>query len=70
MFGLRHECGIRAANVISKVNTNETQKKLCRMVLEWRDKKHGDVEEAVQGDLMTQEVLRACGLYKFCALEY
>ena len=65
MFGLRRECGIRAANVISKVNTNETQKKLCRMVLEWREREHGDVEEIVQGDLMDQQALRACGLYKF-----
>ena len=38
------------------------------MVLEWREREHGDVEEAVQGDLMAQEVLRACGLYKFWCL--
>ena len=49
----------------SKVNTDETQKKLYRMVLEWREREHGDVEEAVQGDLMAQQALRACGLYKF-----
>ena len=34
------------------------------MVLEWREREHGDVEEAVQGDLMAQQALRACGLYK------
>ena len=35
------------------------------MVLEWREREHGDVEEAIQGDLMTQQALCACGLYKF-----
>ena len=38
------------------------------MVLEWREREHGDVEEAVQGDLMAQQALRACGLYKFGVL--
>ena len=38
------------------------------MVLEGRDREHGDVEEAVQGDLMSQQALRACGLYKFWRL--
>ena len=41
---------------------------LCRMVLEWRERKHGDVEEVVQGDLMAQQALRACGLYMFWCL--
>ena len=35
------------------------------MVLEWREREHGDVEEAVQGDLMAQQALMSCGLYKF-----
>ena len=35
------------------------------MVLEWREREHGDVEEAVQGNIMDQQALRACGLYKF-----
>ena len=35
------------------------------MVLEWREREHGDVEEAIQGDLIAQQALRACGLYKF-----
>ena len=35
------------------------------MVLKWREREHGDVEEAVQGDIMAQQALRACGLYKF-----
>ena len=38
------------------------------MVLEWREREHGDVEEVVQGDLMDQKMLRACGLYKCCRL--
>ena len=41
---------------------------MCRMVLEWREREHGDVEVAVQGDLMAQQALCACGLYKFLCL--
>ena len=38
------------------------------MVLEWREREHGDVKEDVQGDLMDQQALRACGLYNFWCL--
>ena len=38
------------------------------MVLEWREREHGDVEEVVQDYLMAQQALRACGLYKFWSL--
>ena len=38
------------------------------MVLEWRRREHGEVEEAVRADLMAQQALRACGLYKFWCL--
>ena len=38
------------------------------MVLEWREREHGDAEEVVQADLMAQQALWACGLYKFCYL--
>ena len=38
------------------------------MVLEWREREHGDVEEAVRADLMAQKVLHACVLYKFWCL--
>ena len=41
---------------------------MCGMVLEWREHGHGDVEEAVHGDLMAQQALRACRLYKFWCL--
>ena len=36
----------------SKENANQNSGFLCRMVLEWREREHGDVEEAVQADLM------------------
>ena len=38
------------------------------MVLEWREREHGDVEEVIQADLMAQQALHACGLYKFWCL--
>ena len=38
---------------------------MCRMVLEWREHEHDDVEGAVRVDLMAQQALRACGLYNF-----
>ena len=38
------------------------------MVLEWSEREHGDVEEAVRADLMAQQALHACGLYKFRCL--
>ena len=41
---------------------------MCRMVLEWREREHKDAEEAVHGDLMAQQALRTCGLYKFWCL--
>ena len=40
----------------------------CRMVLEWREHEHGEVEEAVRADIMAQQALRRCGLYKFWCL--
>ena len=39
------------------------------MVLEWREREHGDVEEVVRADVRAQQVLRACGLYKFSCLD-
>ena len=38
------------------------------MVLEWREHEHGEVEEVVRANLMVQQALRACGLYKFWCL--
>ena len=34
----------------------------------WREREHGDVEEVVQANLMAQQALRECGLYKFWCL--
>ena len=38
------------------------------MVLEWLEREHGEVEEDVRADVRAQEVLCACGLYKFWCL--
>ena len=38
------------------------------MVLEWRECEHGDVEETLRANLMAQQSLHACGLYKFWCL--
>ena len=51
-----------------KVNIDQKLLLMCRMVLEWRKREHGDVEEDVRGDLIAQQALRACGLYKFWCL--
>ena len=50
------------------VNTHETLMFLCSMVLEWRECEHEDVERVVQGNIMAQQDLRACILYKFWCL--
>ena len=41
---------------------------MCKMVLEWREREHGDVKGVVRADLMAQQALRSCGLYKFWCL--
>ena len=53
---------------IFKVYNDQKSFFMCRMVLEWREREHGDVEELVRGELMAQQALRACGLYKFWCL--
>ena len=35
------------------------------MVLEWREREHEDVDRDVQSDLITQQALQICGIYKF-----
>ena len=52
----------------SKEITDQNFGFLCRMVLEWREREHGDVEDDVQGDIIAQQELWACGLYKFWCL--
>ena len=51
-----------------KSSNGKTCNFLCRMVLEWRGREHGEVEEVVRADLMAQQALCACGLYKFWCL--
>ena len=51
-----------------KVYNDQKSILMCRMVLEWREREHGDVKEAVCSDLMAQEALRACGIYRFWCL--
>ena len=51
-----------------KVKNDQKILLMCRMVLEWREREHGDIEEDVRGDLMAQQALCACGLYKFWCL--
>ena len=41
---------------------------MCRMVLKWREHEHGGVEEVVRGDLIAQQALCACRIYKFWCL--
>ena len=36
-----------------------------RMVLEWREREHKDVDREVLGGVNAQKALRKCGLYKF-----
>ena len=57
-----------AAVNVFKYSNGQNSNFMCRMVLEWREREHGDVEEAVREDLMAQQALRLCGLYKFWCL--
>ena len=52
----------------SREKANQNSYFLHMMMLEWREREHCDVEVVVQGDLMAQQALRACGLYKFWCL--
>ena len=44
----------RAARKVLWANNNQNLFFFCRMVLEWREREHGDVEEVVQANLMDQ----------------
>ena len=52
-------------SMIFKCSNGSNSNFMCRMVVEWREREHGDVEEAVRVDLMAQQALWSCGLYKF-----
>ena len=41
----------------------------CRMVLEWREREHEEVDVVVERDTGAQMDLNICGLYKFWALK-
>ena len=41
---------------------------LGRVILEWREREHEDVDSAVLGDINAQQALRRCGLYKIFKL--
>jgi hypothetical protein len=41
----------------------------CRIVLEWREREHGEVDAAVDRDLVAQAALKRCGLYNFWTLK-
>ena len=53
---------------IFKVNNDQKSCFMWRMVLEWRERENGDVEEAVQGDLIAQQALHACVCISFGVL--
>ena len=55
-------------SMIFKYYNGSNSNFMCRMVLEWREREHGDVEEVVRAYLMAQQALHACGLYKFWCL--
>jgi hypothetical protein len=39
------------------------------MVLEWREREHGEVDAAMKRDVEAQLSLKICGIYKFWALK-
>ena len=59
---------MRPRSMIFKYSNGSNSNFMCRMVLEWRECEHGDVEGVVRVDLMAQQDLWSCGLYKFWCL--
>ena len=55
-------------SMIFKYSSGQNSNFMCRIVIEWREHEHGDVEEAVRAYLMAQQALHACGIYKFWCL--
>ena len=66
LFSKQSCMGLRS--MFFKYSNGQNSNFMCRMVLEWRECEHGDVKEAVMADIMSQQVLRACGIYKFWCL--
>ena len=59
---------MRPRSMIFNYSNGQSSNFMCNRVLEWREREHGDVEEAVRADIMAQQVLHACGIYKFWCL--
>ena len=38
---------------------------LCRMVIEEREREHEEFDRVVHGDLVSQQALKMCGIYRF-----
>ena len=51
-----------------RAKSHKTLVFLGRMVLEWREHEHEDVDRVVLGDINDQQALRRFGLYKFWKL--
>ena len=49
----------------SMVKTHKSLVFLGRMLIEWREHEHEDVDRAFHGDANTQQALQRCVLYKF-----
>ena len=59
---------MRPRSMFFKCSNGSNLNFMCRMVLEWRENENGDIDGAVRVDLMAQQDLRSCGLYKFMCL--
>ena len=42
---------------------------LYRIVIEWREREHEEVDVAVERDVRAQKYLQICGIYKFWAIK-
>ena len=52
----------------SKANSHKNWMFFGRMVLEWRDIEHVDVDREFYQDINAQQYLKQCGFYKFWKL--
>ena len=59
---------MRPHSMIFKYSNGSNSNFMCMMVLEWREREHGNVERVVRADIMAQQALLSCGLYKFWCL--
>ena len=53
----------------SRENNKKISCFLCRMILEWREREHGDVDEVVQGDLWPNKLCMHVACISFGVLE-